>query len=180
MEAAKQAYAHEFIMQIKDRYQSMVGERGVKLSGGQRQRVAIARVILKDAPILILDEATSSLDSITERAIQDTLDRVMVDKTVIVVAHRLSTIAHLDRILVFDNGRIIEDGSHTELLARRGRYYELWSKQAGGFLPDDAERVHADEEEALFVDEPVPTDEEVRSAASQREEEEPLTATGLK
>jgi ATP-binding cassette subfamily B protein len=137
MEAARKAHAHEFIMQIKDRYQSMVGERGVKLSGGQRQRIAIARVILKDAPILILDEATSSLDSITEKAIQDTLDDVMKDKTVIVVAHRLSTIAHLDRILVFDKGRIIEDGSHAELLARRGAYYRLWTKQSDGFLPED-------------------------------------------
>jgi ATP-binding cassette subfamily B protein len=144
IEAAKKAHAHDFIMQIKDKYQSMVGERGVKLSGGQRQRIAIARVILKDAPILILDEATSSLDSITEKAIQDTLDEVMLNKTVIVVAHRLSTIAHLDRILVFDNGRIVEDGSHAELLARRGRYYQLWSKQAGGFLPEDASGEHVD------------------------------------
>jgi ATP-binding cassette subfamily B protein len=113
-----------------------VGERGVKLSGGQRQRIAIARVILKDAPILILDEATSSLDSITERAIQETLDQVMKGKTVIVVAHRLSTISHLDRILVFDAGRIVEDGPHAELLARRGAYWALWSMQADGFLPE--------------------------------------------
>jgi len=135
IEAAHQAYAHDFIAQIKEGYDSLVGERGVKLSGGQRQRIAIARVILKDAPILILDEATSSLDSITEKAIQDTLDSVMNGKTVIVVAHRLSTIAHLDRILVFDQGRIIEDGTHTTLLARRGAYYKLWKMQAGGFLP---------------------------------------------
>jgi ATP-binding cassette subfamily B protein len=134
--AAKKAYAHEFIMQIGEGYQAMVGERGVKLSGGQRQRIAIARVILKDAPILILDEATSSLDSITEKAIQDTLDAVMKNKTVLVVAHRLSTIAHLDRILVFDNGRIIEDGSHAQLLVARGAYYRLWSKQSDGFLPE--------------------------------------------
>ncbi|QLE57302.1 ABC transporter ATP-binding protein [Nostoc sp. TCL26-01] len=136
--AARKAYAHDFITQIKEGYHSLVGERGVKLSGGQRQRIAIARVILKDAPILILDEATSSLDSITEKAIQDTLDLAMNGKTVIVVAHRLSTIAHLDRILVFDRGRIVEDGNHTQLLARGGAYYRLWKMQAGGFLPVEA------------------------------------------
>ncbi|MBD2435398.1 ABC transporter ATP-binding protein [Nostoc sp. FACHB-110] len=135
VEAARKAYAHDFITQIQEGYNSLVGERGVKLSGGQRQRVAIARVILKDAPILILDEATSSLDSITEKAIQDTLDVAMNGKTVIVVAHRLSTISHLDRILVFDRGRIVEDGTHTKLLARQGAYYRLWKMQAGGFLP---------------------------------------------
>lgn len=118
-------------------YNSLVGERGVKLSGGQRQRIAIARVILKNAPILILDEATSSLDSITEKAIQDTLDTAMNGKTVIVVAHRLSTIAHLDRILVFDQGRIIEDGTHSKLLAKGGAYHRLWQMQAGGFLPQE-------------------------------------------
>ncbi|GBE91700.1 xenobiotic-transporting ATPase [Nostoc cycadae WK-1] len=138
IEAARKAYAHDFISQIKEGYYSLVGERGVKLSGGQRQRIAIARVILKDAPILILDEATSSLDSITEKAIQDTLDLAMNGKTVIVVAHRLSTIAHLDRILVFDHGRIVEDGTHTKLLARGGAYYRLWKMQAGGFLPVEA------------------------------------------
>ncbi|MDB4990598.1 MAG: msbA6 [Myxococcaceae bacterium] len=132
--AAERALAHEFITQMPEQYESMVGERGVKLSGGQRQRIAIARVILKDAPILILDEATSSLDSITERAIQEALDHVMRDKTVLVVAHRLSTIAHLDRILVFDQGRIVEDGSHSELLARRGAYWALWSNQSAGFF----------------------------------------------
>jgi ATP-binding cassette subfamily B protein len=176
MEAARKAYAHEFITQIKDQYQSMVGERGVKLSGGQRQRIAIARVILKDAPVLILDEATSSLDSVTERAIQDTLDEVMVNKTVIVVAHRLSTIAHLDRILVFDKGRIVEDGNHTELLGRRGRYHQLWSRQAGGFLADDAEGVPLEEtgREPLLLNELALVDDEVRSAVSTREEEEPL------
>ncbi|MEH1930237.1 ABC transporter ATP-binding protein [Nostoc sp.] len=139
MEAARKAYAHDFIAQIKEGYDSLVGERGIKLSGGQRQRIAIARVILKDAPILILDEATSSLDSITEKAIQDTLDSVMNGKTVIVVAHRLSTIADLDRILVFEQGRIVEDGTHAKLLARRGAYYRLWKMQAGGFLPVEAE-----------------------------------------
>jgi ATP-binding cassette subfamily B protein len=138
VEAARKAYAHSFIMQIKDKYDSLVGERGVKLSGGQRQRIAIARVVVKNAPVLILDEATSSLDSITEQAIQETLDEVMKGKTVIVVAHRLSTIAHLDRILVFDRGVIVEDGSHAQLLARKGgAYYGLWSRQAGGFVLDD-------------------------------------------
>ncbi|MDQ8023031.1 MAG: ABC transporter ATP-binding protein [Moraxellaceae bacterium] len=135
-EAARKAHAHEFIAQIKEGYDAMVGERGIKLSGGQRQRIAIARVILKDAPVLILDEATSALDSITEKAIQDTLEEVMRGKTVIVVAHRLSTIAHLDRILVFDNGRIVEDGPHDALLAQGGAYWRLWSRQAGGFLPE--------------------------------------------
>lgn len=141
VEAARQAHAHGFIEQIKEGYAAMVGERGVKLSGGQRQRVAIARVILKNAPILILDEATSALDSITEKAIQDTLDEVVKGKTVIVVAHRLSTIAHLDRILVFDQGTIVEDGTHTALLAARGAYWRLWSRQAGGFLPEVADGV---------------------------------------
>jgi ATP-binding cassette, subfamily B, bacterial len=137
MEAARRAHAHDFVMQIKDKYNSLVGERGVKLSGGQRQRIAIARVVVKNAPILILDEATSSLDSITEQAIQETLDEVMKGKTVIVVAHRLSTIAHLDRILVFDRGAIVEDGSHEQLLALQGAYFRLWSRQAGGFVLDD-------------------------------------------
>jgi ATP-binding cassette subfamily B protein len=134
--ATIKAYAHDFISQMTHGYYSLVGERGVKLSGGQRQRIAIARVILKDAPILILDEATSSLDSITEKAIQETLDLAMNDKTVIVVAHRLSTISHLDRILVFDQGSIVEDGSHSDLMALGGTYYKLWKMQAGGFLSD--------------------------------------------
>lgn len=137
MEAAQKAHAHDFIVPMPEGYDALVGERGVKLSGGQRQRIAIARVILKDAPILILDEATSSLDSITEKAIQDTLDLAMHEKTVIVVAHRLSTIAHLDRILVFDQGRIVEDGSHAQLLSLRGAYFRLWTMQAGGFLPEE-------------------------------------------
>jgi ATP-binding cassette subfamily B protein len=139
IDAARRAHAHEFIASMKDGYASMVGERGVKLSGGQRQRIAIARVVLKNAPVLILDEATSSLDSITEKAIQETLEEVMVGKTVIVVAHRLSTIAHLDRILVFENGRIIEDGTHAELLREGGAYYRLWTRQTGGFLMDDSD-----------------------------------------
>lgn len=136
IEAAELAHAHEFIQNIPEGYESLVGERGVKLSGGQRQRIAIARVMLKDAPIVILDEATSSLDSVTEKAIQDNLERVMGQKTVIAVAHRLSTIAHLDRILVFDQGRIVEDGSHQQLLEQQGFYHRLWTMQAGGFLPD--------------------------------------------
>ncbi|PPD32806.1 MAG: ABC transporter ATP-binding protein [Methylomonas sp.] len=135
--ATKLAHADHFIDAMPEGYDSLVGERGVKLSGGQRQRIAIARVMLKDAPILILDEATSSLDSVTEKAIQENLDRVMGKKTVIAVAHRLSTIAHLDRILVFDKGCIVEDGNHDDLLAKQGFYYQLWTMQAGGFLPDE-------------------------------------------
>ncbi|MCU1715898.1 ABC transporter ATP-binding protein [Pseudomonas sp. 5P_3.1_Bac2] len=127
--AIYRAGASSFIEQMPQGYESLVGERGVKLSGGQRQRIAIARVLLKNAPILVMDEATSSLDSLTERYIQEKLDEIMGDKTVLVVAHRLSTVAHLDRILVFDNGKVIEDGSHAELLAKRGQYYRLWSRQ---------------------------------------------------
>ncbi|HSC88921.1 MAG TPA: ABC transporter ATP-binding protein [Polyangiaceae bacterium] len=134
--ASLQAQAHDFIQSTPGGYDALVGERGVKLSGGQRQRVAIARVLLKNAPLLILDEATSALDSITERAIADTLQGLMRGKTVIVIAHRLSTVASLDRILVFDAGRIVEDGSHQELLERRGAYFSLWSRQADGFLPE--------------------------------------------
>jgi ATP-binding cassette subfamily B protein len=134
--AARMAHADEFIQVMPEGYASLVGERGVKLSGGQRQRIAIARVMLKDAPILILDEATSSLDSVTEKTIQENLDRAMGCKTVIAIAHRLSTIAHLDRILVFDQGRIVEDGGHDQLLAKQGVYYRLWTMQAGGFLPE--------------------------------------------
>jgi ATP-binding cassette subfamily B protein len=134
--AARMANAEEFIKVMPEGYDSLVGERGVKLSGGQRQRIAIARVMLKDAPILILDEATSSLDSVTELTIQENLDRAMGRKTVIAIAHRLSTIAHLDRILVFDQGRIVEDGGHEQLLAQQGVYCRLWTMQAGGFLPE--------------------------------------------
>jgi ATP-binding cassette, subfamily B, bacterial len=150
VDAARKAHADGFIRGIKGQYSSLVGERGVKLSGGQRQRIAIARVVVKNAPILILDEATSSLDSITEQAIQETLNEVMQGKTVIVVAHRLSTIAHLDRILVFDQGRIVEDGTHDELLALGGSYHRLWSRQAGGFVLDDgaADKAARDEEPA--------------------------------
>ena len=128
-EAARRAHADGFIGKLDQGYESLVGERGVTLSGGQRQRIAIARVIAKNAPILILDEATSSLDSVTERAIQETIDDVSGARTVIVIAHRLSTIAHLDRILVFDAGRIVEDGTHASLIERKGRYAQLWSSQ---------------------------------------------------
>src|SRR5688500_2380612 len=118
-------------------YDAHVGERGVKLSGGQRQRIAIARVILKDAPILVLDEATSALDSEVEAAIQDALATLMEGKTVIAIAHRLSTIAALDRLIVLEEGRVIEEGSHAELLRRSGLYARLWQRQSGGFLGRD-------------------------------------------
>ena len=134
--ASKKAHAHEFISQLQEGYESPVGERGVKLSGGQRQRIAIARAILKNAPILILDEATSQLDSVTERHIQESLWRLMQGKTTIVIAHRLSTLLHMDRILVFDQGKIVEDGTHSELLTCHGLYKTLWDAQVGGFLLD--------------------------------------------
>lgn len=141
MDAAKKAHCHEFITQLPNSYQSLVGERGIKLSGGQRQRIAIARAMLKNAPILILDEATSSLDSITEKYIQDALHHIMQNKTTIVIAHRLSTLSRMDRILVFDNGKIIEDGTHEDLLAQGGHYAKMWKMQAGGFLPEKEEGV---------------------------------------
>lgn len=132
--AAKKAGALKFINELKDGFDTMVGERGVKLSGGQRQRIAIARAILKDAPILILDEATSALDSESEKLIQKSFETLMKDRTSIVIAHRLSTIARLDRIVVMDNGKIIEDGTHEELLKKTGAYAKLWNHQSGGFL----------------------------------------------
>ncbi len=134
--AARDAHAHEFIEQTEEQYASLVGERGVKLSGGQRQRIALARAILKNSPILLLDEATSSLDSVTEHFIQESLAKLMKHKTVVVIAHRLSTLAHLDRIVVFHRGQIVEDGTHAELLLRGGHYAQMWTMQAGGFLPD--------------------------------------------
>lgn len=132
--AAKQAHADEFIVQLPQGYASLVGERGVKLSGGERQRIAIARVLLKNAPILILDEATSQLDSVTEELIQQSLKRLMHGKTSIVIAHRLSTLLQMDRILVFKAGEIIEDGPHQALLAQGGLYKTLWEAQVGGLL----------------------------------------------
>jgi len=140
--AAERAAAHDFILALSDPkgrrgYDAHVGERGVKLSGGQRQRVAIARVMLKDAPILVLDEATSALDSEVEAAIQGSLYRLMEGKTVLAIAHRLSTIAAMDRLLVMDHGRIVEQGTHKQLLALGGIYARLWAHQSGGFLADE-------------------------------------------
>ena len=142
--AAKRAQADEFIDQLTDLqgrrgYEAHVGERGVKLSGGQRQRVAIARVMLKDAPVLLLDEATSALDSEVEAAIQESLQELMKGKTVIAIAHRLSTIAALDRLIVLDAGRVVEEGTHAQLLARSGIYAGLWARQSGGFLGEQGE-----------------------------------------
>jgi ATP-binding cassette subfamily B multidrug efflux pump len=139
IEAAEQARVHDVILSLADQkgrtgYDAHVGERGVKLSGGQRQRIAIARVLLKDAPILILDEATSALDSEVEAAIQEQLTSLMRNKTVIAIAHRLSTIAAMDRLVVLDQGKIVEEGTHAELLVARGHYARLWERQSGGFL----------------------------------------------
>ncbi|KAF1702744.1 multidrug ABC transporter ATP-binding protein [Pseudoxanthomonas suwonensis] len=144
IEAARQANAHDFIMELVDAkgrrgYDAQVGERGVKLSGGQRQRIAIARVLLKNAPILVLDEATSALDSEVEAVIQENLYRLMQGKTVIAIAHRLSTIAAMDRLVVMDQGRIVEQGTHEQLLAAGGLYAQLWQRQSGGFLELEAE-----------------------------------------
>jgi ATP-binding cassette subfamily B multidrug efflux pump len=157
--AAKRAEAHEFIQGLVDPkgrrgYDAHVGERGVKLSGGQRQRVAIARVMLKDAPILLLDEATSALDSEVEQAIQGSLNTLMEGKTVVAIAHRLSTIAAMDRLVVMDGGRIVEEGTHAQLLARGGLYARLWARQSGGFLgetADDAERAEGEADDALAL-----------------------------
>jgi len=142
--AAEAAEAHAFIQSLRDNagrkgYDAQLGERGVRLSGGQRQRIALARAFLKDAPILVLDEATSALDSEVEASIQETLTRVMAGKTVLAIAHRLSTIARMDRIIVLDEGRVVEEGTHEDLLAREGRYARYWARQSGGFLGVDEE-----------------------------------------
>ena len=153
-EAARRAHAHDFILGLqdwKDRtgYEAQVGERGVKLSGGQRQRIAIARVILKDAPILVLDEATSALDSEVEIAIQEQLLGLMEGKTVIAIAHRLSTIARMDRLIVLEQGRVVEAGTHAELLALGGHYAKLWAHQSGGFLAEEVAEPLPDEPPVL-------------------------------
>ena len=145
IQAARQAKAHEFILNLQDLegrtgYDAHVGERGVKLSGGERQRISLARVVLKNAPILLLDEATSALDSEVEAAIQQTLYQMMTGKTVIAIAHRLSTIAQMDRILVMEQGRIVEDGTHADLLAKQGLYAGFWKRQSGGFIDIDLEK----------------------------------------
>lgn len=143
IEAAKKAHAHEFIVEMPYGYHAMVGERGARLSGGQRQRIAIARAMLKNAPLLILDEATSQLDTITERKIQESLWQLMQNKTTLVIAHRLSTLLHMDRILVFDHGEIVEDATHYELLTLNGLYKSLWDAQVDGFLPDKKDEVNS-------------------------------------
>jgi ATP-binding cassette subfamily B protein len=135
--ASKRACCDEFISLLPEGYNTLVGERGVKLSGGQRQRIAIARAILKNAPIVILDEATSQLDSLTEETIQSSLKELMTSKTTIVIAHRLSTLLNMDRILVFREGKIVEDGTHEELITQNGLYKSMWNAQIGGFLPED-------------------------------------------
>ncbi len=134
--AATQAFADEFIDTLPAGYDTIVGERGVKLSGGQRQRVAIARAILKNAPIIVLDEATSALDSESEVLVQKALEKLMKGRTTLVIAHRLSTIQKMDRIVVLQDGRIVEDGSHKKLLKASGLYAKLWSHQSGGFIEE--------------------------------------------
>lgn len=141
--AAQKAEAHDFILELQDHkgrtgYDAHLGERGVKLSGGQRQRIALARAILKDAPILVLDEATSALDSEVEASIQTALSRVMEGKTVLAIAHRLSTLTEMDRIVVMDQGRVVEEGAHDALLAKGGLYARYWQRQSGGFISTQA------------------------------------------
>ncbi len=171
--AARKAQAHSFILDLVDwkgrtGYDAHVGERGVKLSGGQRQRIAIARVVLKDAPILVLDEATSALDSEVELAIQEQLIGLMEGKTVIAIAHRLSTIARMDRLVVLEQGRIVEQGTHEALLRLGGHYAKLWRHQSGGFLPIDADPV------------PVDVESEVQAALASAASDEPGAASAAR
>jgi len=144
IDAAKKAHCHEFISALPNGYETLVGERGIKLSGGERQRIAIARAILKNAPILVLDEATSSLDSESEALIQDALDILMEGKTVIIIAHRLSTVIKMDRIIVIEDGRVTAEGKHGDLIQQGGRYQTLWNIQAGGFLDSSPEESEDD------------------------------------
>jgi ATP-binding cassette subfamily B multidrug efflux pump len=176
--AARKAHAHEFIVDLRDwrdrtAYDAHVGERGVKLSGGQRQRIAIARVVLKDAPILVLDEATSALDSEVELAIQEQLLGLMEGKTVIAIAHRLSTIARMDRLIVMDQGRIVEQGSHDELLRLGGHYAKLWAHQSGGFL---APEVVATETATDLPEEPPPVETHVEPMPESGTDDAPVPA----
>ena len=134
--AAKQASAHQFIKNTPDGYTTLVGDRGIKLSGGQRQRIAIARAFLKDSPILIMDEATAALDSETESVIQDSFEKLSQGRTTIVIAHRLSTLRNMDRIVVMSHGKIAESGTHNQLLRRGGLYAKLWKMQSGGFISE--------------------------------------------
>lgn len=136
LKVSKNAYCHDFIIQLPEGYNTLVGERGIKLSGGQRQQIAIARAMLKEVPIIILDEATSALDSVTEKHIQESLRQLMEGRTTIVIAHRLSTLSAMDRILVFDKGKIVEDGIHEDLLKAKGHYAHIWKMQVNGFLPN--------------------------------------------
>jgi ATP-binding cassette subfamily B multidrug efflux pump len=175
--AARKAQAHDFITGLRDwkdrtGYDAHVGERGVKLSGGQRQRVAIARVVLKNAPILVLDEATSSLDSEAELAIQEQLLGLMEGKTVIAIAHRLSTIARMDRLIVLDQGRIVEQGSHDDLLRTNGHYAKLWRHQSGGFLPLD---LRPTETETELPDDSPPDETHVEPMAESGIDDAPVT-----
>jgi len=160
--AAQRAHAHEFIIELEHGYRTMVGERGVKLSGGQRQRIAIARAILKDAPILLLDEATSALDSHSEQIIQAAMREAMAGKTVIAIAHRLSTVMDMDRLIVLERGSIVADGSHSELLQQGGLYAELWRKQSGGFNPV-ARRAEVQESPDSEIEQGLPDHEQPRA-----------------
>jgi len=137
LEAARQSHSLDFINKLPEKFETMVGERGVKLSGGEKQRVALARAFLEDAPIVILDEATSALDSITEKQIQKAIFELIENKTAIIIAHRLSTILRMDRIIVLEQGRIIEQGTHQELLEKHGKYAEMWKHQSGEFVDDN-------------------------------------------